>query len=66
MLQVVNTGDEASLANDLRGKFFEYFYIDSNYHQEHTKYKGKHMIQASIIQNGVCIGQSEEFIVNIQ
>lgn len=66
MLQVVNTGDEANAANDLRGKFFEYFYIDSNFHQEHTKYKGKHMIQASIIQNGICIGQSEEFIVNIQ
>ncbi len=66
MLQVVNTGREATIANDLRGKFFEYFYIDSNYHQEHTQYKGKHMIQASIIQNGVCIGQSEEFIVNIQ
>lgn len=66
MLQVVNTGREATIANDLRGKFFEYFYIDSNYHQEHTQYKGKHMIQASIIQNGVCIGQNEEFIVNIQ
>ena len=66
MLQVVNTGSEATIAGDLRGKFFEYFYIDSDYHQEYTKYKGKHMIQASIIQNGVCIGQSEEFIVNIQ
>lgn len=66
MLQVVNTGKEATEANNLRGKFFEYFYLESNHHKEHTQYQGKHMIQASIIQNGVCIGQSEEFIVNIQ
>lgn len=65
-LQVVNTGNEANDAKDLRGKYFSSFYIDSDVHRETTRYKGKHMIQALIIKNGTCVARSEEFIVNIQ
>ena len=65
-LQVLNTGMEATKAEDLRGKYFETFYIDSDFHRETTLYKGKHMIQALIIKDGVCVAKSEEFIVNIQ
>lgn len=65
-LQVVNTGIEANDAKDLRGKYFSSFYIDSDVHRETTRYKGRHMIQALIIKNGICVARSEEFIVNIQ
>lgn len=64
--QVINTGQEALNAQCLRGNFFESFMTDSKRHQESTSYRGKHMIQASIIKEGICIGQSEEFVVNIQ
>lgn len=65
-LQVVNTGNDAHTANNLRGQYFSTFYIDSDFHRESTLYKGKHMIQALIIKDGICVAKSEEFIVNIQ
>lgn len=65
-LQVINTGNEAHTANNLRGQYFSTFYIDSDFHRESTLYKGKHMIQALIIKDGICVAKSEEFVVNIQ
>jgi len=64
-LQVLNTGIEATKAENLRGQYFSTCYIDSSFHRESTLYKGKHMIQVLIIKGGVCVAKSEEFIVNI-
>ena len=66
ILQVVNTGEEAAKDNGLRGNYFSSMYIDSDYHRESTLYSGKHMIQVSIIKNGICVGLSPEFVVNIK
>jgi len=66
--QVVNTGEEAKAAGtyQLRGGF-ESSNIGNNKREEHTSYKGSHMIQAFVINSvGQCVGRSEEFIVNIQ
>ena len=65
MWQVVNTGEDAKNHNDLRGKFFQTCHQNPSAHIEHTRYKGRHMIQASIIKGGMCVGQSQEFIINI-
>lgn len=66
--QVVNTGEEAKAAGtyQLRGGF-EPSNIGNNKREEHTSYKGLHMVQAFVINSvGQCVGRSEEFIVNIQ
>lgn len=66
MLQVVNTGREAMLANNLRGKFCSTSYLDSECHREVTSYSGKHLIQFLVVKDGICVGISEEFIVNVK
>lgn len=63
--QVVNTGKEAEMANDLRGGFEKYNY-NQIYHSEGTSYTGSHYVQCFIIKNGQCIARSKEFIVNIK
>lgn len=65
IFQVVNTGDEAKIAKDLRGGFIDSFNNKTKIHTETTRYKGRHMIQAFLIKNGICIARSDEFIVNI-
>jgi len=60
--QVVNTGEAAKLANDLRGNIF----LGNQVRWEHTKYKGKHWIECFIVQNGYCIARSGKFFVNIK
>lgn len=63
--QVVNTGQAAKLANDLRGNIF----LDNRnnrIHWETTKYPGKHWIECFIVQDGHCIARSEKFFVNIR
>lgn len=65
IFQVVNTGDEAKMAKDLRGGFVDLFDSKTKIHTETTKYRGRHMIQAFLIRNGICIARSDEFIVNI-
>lgn len=66
--QVVNTGEEAKKANDLRGGF-EYSTGTQNnifYRKESTQYRGRHYIEAFIIKNGICVARSRDFVVNIQ
>lgn len=60
--QVVNTGQAANSAGDLRGKFF----LDNQVRWEQTKYKGKHWIECFIIQNNTCVARSGKFFINIK
>ena len=60
--QVVNTGDEAQNANDLRGQIFSEF----NIHTEETLYTGFHWIQCFIVKDGYLVARSGEFVVNIE
>lgn len=60
--QVVNTGQEAKTAGDLRGNFF----TDGPTRWEHTKYRGKHWIECFIVQNNICIARSGKFFINIK
>jgi hypothetical protein len=62
--QVVNTGDEARRANNLRGGFETE--INSTKRHERTEYQGTHYVQAFLLKRGKCIAMSKEFIVNIQ
>lgn len=65
--QILNTGEEARLAGNyqLRGGFYPSEADKKNIKRENTLYKGCHMAQAYIIKNDICIGKSEEFVVNI-
>lgn len=60
--QVVNTGEAARLAGDLRGKIFD----DNQVRWEHTKYPGKHWIECFIVRDGICVARSGKFFVNIR
>ncbi|MCL4205070.1 MAG: nucleotidyltransferase [Pirellulaceae bacterium] len=65
--QVVNTGQDAYLADGLRGDEFE----ESNGATKHirweaTEYRGTHWIEAFIIRNGVCVARSQPFKVRIR
>jgi len=60
--QVVNTGRHAEQENGVRGTIFQ----GSSTQWEQTLYTGKHWIECFIVQNGVCIGRSGRFYVNIR
>lgn len=64
--QVVNTGDEAKRADQLRGDFYPGEGDDGLERKESTKYKGMHWIECFIIKDGKCVARSGEFVVNIQ
>jgi hypothetical protein len=63
--QVVNTGDEAQRAGQLRGDFY-----DSNKagrsRTESTKYTGMHWVECFVVKDNVCVARSGEFVVNIE
>ncbi len=64
--QVVNTGEEAKRAGQLRGDFYS---GEGNYgleRKESTKYKGMHWIECFIIKDGMCVARSGDFIVKIK
>lgn len=63
--QIVNTGEEASRENALRGGF-EYADQNGIKWSEQTLYKGSHSVQCFVIRNGVCVANSKEIIINIQ
>lgn len=62
--QVVNTGEEARLAGQLRGEFYDSHKSGRN-RNESTKYTGMHWVECFVVKNGVCVARSGEFIVNI-
>ncbi|MCZ7554604.1 MAG: nucleotidyltransferase [Anaerolineales bacterium] len=71
--QVVNTGEHAKNEGGLRGDFFQgrgrNRQTDPNnplVNWEITQYTGKHWIECFIVQNGVCVGRSNRFYVNIR
>lgn len=60
--QVVNMGEEAEKATDLRGEILD----DQgfNWRNEHTKYKGTHYVNCFIVKNNSCVAK-DRFFVNI-
>lgn len=65
--QVVNTGQEAGINEDLRGSIFPAKTAGRGglQHNENTRYKGTHWIECFIVKDGICVARSEEFIVKI-
>lgn len=61
--QVVNTGSEATLANQLRGDFYDS--TSSRVRTESTKFTGMHWVECFIVKDDVCVARSGEFVVNI-
>jgi len=62
--QIVNTGEEAERAANLRGRF-EYVEKGTLTRQENTEYGGPHSIECFIVKNGTLAARSGAFIVNI-
>jgi hypothetical protein len=60
--QVVNTGEEATVNNDLRGEINR----GSEIQNESTKYTGTHWIECFIVKDGSLMARSDKFIVNIE
>jgi len=65
--QVVNTGRDARLKQQLRGQFEPPRPDATNplVRDESADYRGRHWIECFIVQNGVCVARSGEFVVNI-
>ena len=65
--QVVNTGRDARLKQQLRGQFEPPRSDATNplVRTESAEYRGRHWIECFIVLNGVCIARSGEFVVNI-
>jgi hypothetical protein len=64
--QVLNTGEEAERNAQTRGGFYEGSRKGGRVRTESTKYMGTHMVQCFAINNGVIIGKSKEFVVNVR
>ena len=65
--QVVNTGEDAINAQQLRGGFESSEEIDSNVRWERTEFKGTHWVEAFVINNeGTCIAKSNQVLVKIR
>jgi len=63
--QIVNTGEEASIAKQLRGGL-EICNKEKNVRQENTQYSGSHYVQCFVTKNNnQCLAKSDIFIVNI-
>jgi hypothetical protein len=70
--QVVNTGSHAASEGPqgLRGDFFAGKDLSGKLtgtfvNWETTRYTGRHWIQCFLVRDGVCIGMSEKFFVNV-
>ena len=66
--QVVNTGQQARQADQLRGEIFpsQTSGVGGLTQKESTKYKGMHWIECFIVKNNICLACSREFVVNIE
>lgn len=64
--QVVNTGQEALNANQLRGDFYEGSQNDSTINWESTSYKGTHWVEAFIIKDNSCVARSGRKLVLVR
>jgi hypothetical protein len=65
--QIVNTGDEAKDAKGLRGGFEKSQTAGHGglRRPESTGYSGRHWIEAFVVRNGICVGRSGPFYVNV-
>jgi hypothetical protein len=66
--QVVNTGQEAADAGQLRGEISPQSNTTSNeiYRTESTSYTGDHWVECFVIKNDKCFAKTGEFIVSIR
>jgi len=64
--QVVNTGQEAYQANQLRGEFYDSNSNYPNLRWERTLFRGTHWIEAFVIKNGVCVARSDRKYIMIR
>ncbi len=66
--QVVNTGYQAKINNQLRGDFYPSSGMTAEgfFRKESTSYTGMHWVEAFIVKNGCCIARSGEFVINIK
>jgi hypothetical protein len=65
--QVVNTGVDAQMANQLRGGFYDgATFKGARQWKESTLYTGRHWIECFIIKNGAVAAKSGGFVVNIE
>lgn len=66
--QVVNTGYQAKINNQLRGDFYPSSGMNTEgfFRKETTRYTGMHWVEAFIVKNGYCIARSGEFVINIK
>jgi hypothetical protein len=64
--QIVNTGEQATAENGLRGVEIETSNSsgEANTRWEPAKYTGKHFIECFVIKNGVCVAR-KKFFINI-
>jgi len=58
--QVVNTGQEAERAGDLRGEVLDD--QGNNRRDEHTKYKGTHYVNCFVVKDNICIAKGRFFV----
>lgn len=64
--QIVNSGDEATNANCLRGEFYDGLVSrGGKVREESTSYIGFHFVKCFVIQNNECVAVSEPFIVQV-
>ncbi|PXA04628.1 hypothetical protein DDZ13_05500 [Coraliomargarita sinensis] len=66
--QVVNTGFEAQHFGQLRGEICaaKSYGAGGLFNRESTSYTGTHWVQCFIEKNGICVAQSEPYVVNIE
>jgi hypothetical protein len=65
--QIVNTGSEASDANDLRGTFDEGTFTPGTLTRtEVARYPGTHSVQCFVVKDRKCVARSAPFIVRIK
>jgi Adenylyl/Guanylyl and SMODS C-terminal sensor domain len=62
--QVVNTGEEAYRAGQLRGDFYDSS-SSGRSRTESTAYRGMHWVEGFVVKDGVCVARTGEFVVNI-
>jgi hypothetical protein len=56
--QVVNTGVEAAIADQMRGDFYDPDIIGNDVRWETTAFSGVHWVEAFIIKDGICVARS--------
>ncbi|MGY0603395.1 MAG: nucleotide-binding domain-containing protein, partial [Paraglaciecola chathamensis] len=66
--QVVNTGQEARDAGQLRGEISEHSGNNSSdiFRTESTSFTGDHWVEGFVIKDGRCVAKTGEFVVSIR